>query len=350
MKLCTRCVLPESYDEIIFDSDGVCNFCLDHEKKETNELFSSEEDLKAHLKELKNPESKYDILVPVSGGVDSCWTLIKMVETFGLTPLVFHNDHGFEYSAATENVKKLCCKYDLDLLIFQHEHSFMKKIWNSLMEYEGTKSSYFCFICGSILTATAVELASTFKIPMIVNGFTKGQAEMCRLEGKGENWVNDYGRWMSQNPSWQSLLAEYLEKTSIFRNADFFENTNYSHIDNTSNKITILPFYIFRFYKTDKKKLMKECMDRFEWLPQNESYPANTTNCRMNWLSAQMDLQKRGCTWYHEEYSVLIRNGEISRDQALKDLEFNPPEGMIESIIKELSHYPSKADLPAFKI
>ena len=56
----------------------------------------------------------------------------------------------------------------------------------------------------------------------------------------------------------------------------------------------------------------------------------------MIWLNSYMDLKKRGYTHYHDEYSTIIRAGEMSREQALKDLELQPPEGLLERLAKEI--------------
>ncbi len=36
LKRCTRCVLPETHETILFDNDGVCNICRQHEHKKEN--------------------------------------------------------------------------------------------------------------------------------------------------------------------------------------------------------------------------------------------------------------------------------------------------------------------------
>ena len=32
MKRCTRCVMPETWDGITFDEEGVCSLCREYEK------------------------------------------------------------------------------------------------------------------------------------------------------------------------------------------------------------------------------------------------------------------------------------------------------------------------------
>ena len=79
------------------------------------------------------------------------------------------------------------------------------------------------------------------------------------------------------------------------------------------------------------------CRKRFDWQPMKTSYPARTTNCDMIWLNSYRDLNVRRYTHYHDEYSTLIRSGEITREQALADLELKPPEGMLEKLAEEIN-------------
>jgi hypothetical protein len=101
-------------------------------------------------------------------------------------------------------------------------------------------------------------------------------------------------------------------------------------------KIMVLPFFIFKFYKTDKNYLRKVCRERFNWQQMENPYPARTTNCRINWLTTYVDLEKVNYSIYTDEYSGLILEGEITREQALQDLRFNPPPGLLAQLAKEI--------------
>ena len=51
-KMCTRCVMDTSDIEIIFDEDGVCNYCLEAERELPKYQFSTEEE-KMNLDQIK---------------------------------------------------------------------------------------------------------------------------------------------------------------------------------------------------------------------------------------------------------------------------------------------------------
>ena len=56
------------------------------------------------------------------------------------------------------------------------------------------------------------------------------------------------------------------------------------------------------------------------------SYPAKTTNCALNFISARWALDHFGYTHYHVEMSKLIREGLLTRAEALEQLraDFDP--------------------------
>ncbi|MBN8553985.1 MAG: N-acetyl sugar amidotransferase [Deltaproteobacteria bacterium] len=85
--LCSRCVMPSTKPDLKFDHEGVCSACKSYENRKAV-------DWDARKKELLNLVDKYrsknktnwDCIVPVSGGKDSTFQVIKMLQ-LGLNPL-----------------------------------------------------------------------------------------------------------------------------------------------------------------------------------------------------------------------------------------------------------------------
>jgi len=71
MKLCTRCILPETFPNITFDPNGVCNYCHQEEsalaKRETKtaEYRRKLDDL---IKTVRDKAPNYDAIMAYSGG------------------------------------------------------------------------------------------------------------------------------------------------------------------------------------------------------------------------------------------------------------------------------------------
>lgn len=337
MKICSNCILPESYPGIRFDSNGICNYCHDYRNNKENEdviQFESEKELIRCLKKYKNPGQDYDILVAVSGGLDSSYALIKMVEDFQLRPLVYHNDHGYEDPVAAENVKKLCKIMDVDLIIWQLDLEFMKKLWKYFNEVniEGMSA---CYICGNVLYFNALEVAQRFNIPLVVNGYSKGQALMMQDQVKGRGWMADMMEFILAKGD-EPFFNRFTRKFKMLSNQKIYRSRKDMEEPGEPGKILVLPFYIFKFYQTNKEQLKKECIRRFDWRPIRLSYPSRTTNCDMIWLNTYCDLEKRKYSLYQEEYATMVRAGDMTREQALKDLEFNPPPGLLERLASEI--------------
>ena len=49
----------------------------------------------------------FDCIMGMSGGIDSSYLLYMMVEKFGLRPLVFHVDAGWNSQIAVNNIERL---------------------------------------------------------------------------------------------------------------------------------------------------------------------------------------------------------------------------------------------------
>src|SRR5690554_4821299 len=126
MKICKTCILPETFPNIRFDEMGVCNYCRDHQAKRGKDRsveeihFEDEEELIHGLEKFKNPKNKYDVLVSLSGGVDSSYAVINIVEKFKLRPLCFHNDFSFADTTSMDNVRRLCRALDVDCIIWRN--------------------------------------------------------------------------------------------------------------------------------------------------------------------------------------------------------------------------------------
>ena len=84
---CKHCVMPETKPDLYIDEQGICSACRYFEnRKEVN----WEERKKALLQILEkyrsNNASNYDCIIPVSGGKDSHYQTIRILE-LGMNPL-----------------------------------------------------------------------------------------------------------------------------------------------------------------------------------------------------------------------------------------------------------------------
>lgn len=334
MKTCSRCVLPETFPDISFDADGICNFCRSSEKKvDSVDYGINESELRQFFDRFQSKENHYDVVMCVSGGVDSSAALINIVEKFGMRPLAFHNDHGYEDPTALQNVRRLCMKMDVDLVIWQKDIPFMKKMWKHVFESK-IKGLNPCYVCGNIIYGNSVRIANAFGVPLLMNGYSKGQSES--VQGKDKFYpLMEFLRDMKRNdPTFlKELQARFVDSKKV----RFWAGRESLGEDPREDSLMVVPYYALSVdHKTDKESLQRFCREKFEWQSPETSYPGNTTNCRVVWLAVDADIRRNGYSTYHDEYSRLVRCGEMTRDQALKDLDFSPEPDFLQKLKEEI--------------
>ena len=104
MNICKRCVLPETFPGIKFDSSGVCQYCAEVENINFEEIRSKVEDF---LRELSKEDLQYHIALAFSGGKDSTYTLKYLVENFDLRIMAITIDNGFISDRRTRKAARL---------------------------------------------------------------------------------------------------------------------------------------------------------------------------------------------------------------------------------------------------
>lgn len=84
---CTRCVMPDTKPDLYIDDEGVCSACRSYESRKEVDWDARYQELLIILDKYRNKNgSNWDCIVPVSGGKDSTYQVIRMLQ-LGLNPL-----------------------------------------------------------------------------------------------------------------------------------------------------------------------------------------------------------------------------------------------------------------------
>jgi N-acetyl sugar amidotransferase len=86
MRYCGACVLPDSRPNLKLDAEGICEACRTHTRKAEIDWGARRRAFDELVKKVKSKASGYDCVIPVSGGKDSTWQVVKCLE-YGLKPL-----------------------------------------------------------------------------------------------------------------------------------------------------------------------------------------------------------------------------------------------------------------------
>lgn len=120
IQICTKTVIDSTQPDLTFDENGISSVYWDFEEN-VKPNWHPNETGKVYLKKIvteikqKGKNQEFDCILGLSGGVDSSYMLHTMVREYGLRPLVFHVDGGWNSEMAVNNIHNLVDKLNLDL-------------------------------------------------------------------------------------------------------------------------------------------------------------------------------------------------------------------------------------------
>lgn len=123
IQICKRCVMDSEKTNIEFDENGYCNFCNDALKRKDSTWKNNEQGLKELeniIQKMKdeNKDKKYDCILGLSGGIDSCYTAY-LLSKYNVRMLAVHIDGGWNTDISDKNVKLLCEKLKIELKVIK---------------------------------------------------------------------------------------------------------------------------------------------------------------------------------------------------------------------------------------
>src|SRR3989339_1514901 len=119
-QICSNCVMDTTDSRITFNKDGICDHCNDFYKNVKPNWHPDDrgrKELQSIVAKIKafGKDQEFDSILGLSGGADSSYMLHLVVREFGLRPLVFHVDGGWNSQIAVNNINVMIDKLDLDL-------------------------------------------------------------------------------------------------------------------------------------------------------------------------------------------------------------------------------------------
>jgi len=303
--LCQRCVLDTTVRDIRFDEAGVCQYCRIHDALEKefplNEAGQRKfNDLIDDIKR-RGKNEDYDIIVGISGGRDSTFALYTAVK-LGLRPLAVHFDNGWNSETAVTNIKKATDKLKVDL------HTFV-------IDWEEFKDLQISFLKASVSDA---EIPTDVGIHGLLQKVAAQEnikyvvfAHSFRTEGVAPlGWTYMDGCYI--NSVHKRFGTKPLKNFPNLTLKDFFY---YQLI----KRIKVLSLLVYIPY--DQKEVERVLQSELGWTyyggHHHESY--YTHFFQSYYLPKKFNIDKRKI-----EYSALIRSGQMTRDEALKEINGEP--------------------------
>ena len=318
MKKCSKCLLPETYETIEFSDDNSCNIC----NSVTN--IKKNIDWKKRYEELKkivfNHKGKkdYDCIIPFSGGKDSTFQLLYLINEFKLKPLVIRFNHGFLRDVTKENTQRTLRKLGADFLDFTPNWKIVKL----LMLESFTRKTDFCWHCHTGIYSYPVRMAISLKIPLIIWGEPLAEMsayysydEMEKEDEKKFDKVRNLG--ISADDMYGMLIGSghKIDKRDLlpytFPDKKIYKENNIQSIN--------LGNYIKWNYEEQTKLIKKKLnwqSDELEGVPDEANPYSSKIECYMQGTRDYIKYIKRGYGRISQNMSTLLRSKSIDIDKA----------------------------------
>lgn len=169
MQYCKNCVLPDTRPNLVLMDDGVCNACHSWlEKKQEINWPERQAKLQHLIKTVKARATTWDCVIPVSGGKDSTWQVIKALE-YGLRPLCVTWRTPARSALGQKNLDNL-----IQLGVDHIDFSINPKVEKLLTLKTFQKCGAFAIPMHMALFGIPLRVAVNYKIPLVLWGENSG--------------------------------------------------------------------------------------------------------------------------------------------------------------------------------
>ncbi|MBI4845987.1 MAG: hypothetical protein HY810_05895 [Candidatus Omnitrophica bacterium] len=328
MKICTHCVLPETFPNISFDDKGVCNHCLSF--KGEAKLKGDKAEYLEKFKELivkTQKTSDFDCTLSYSGGKDSSYTLYVLRKIFNLRVLALVFDNGFLSTQALSNIHIMTETLGVDCQIFKPNFEVIRKVFKHAVVHPMyspktlERASTMCTSCIGLVKFIFLKIAIEKNIPMMAWGWSPGQAPIR-------------SSIMKINPALFKMTQEALKKPMVEVvgadiNPYFLSDEQFKDSKNFPYNVSPLAFMEY-----DEDKIVEK-LKSMGWRAPDD-VDGNSTNCLLNSLSNQIHINRYSFHPYAFEIAEMVRSGVMTREHGLKKLSESGDAATVEMAKKKL--------------
>lgn len=306
-RICSRCIYDESVPSIRFDENGVCNYChmvdklVDEYKTGSVEGEAKFQEIVAAIKKA-GIGKKYDCVVGVSGGTDSSY-MLYWAKKNGLRPMAVHYDNTWNTAIATENIRKVLTKLDIDLYTHVTNNKEMDDIYRAF------------FLAGVpeidaptdlALAETLYRAANKYGVKYILEGHSFIAEGITPL---GKNYFD--GKYIS------AIHRKFGKmKMKTFPNMPFWTFMKWIALKRIKK---VRPFWYIQYSKEDARTFLET---EYGW----QYYGGHHLENRMTAFNHSYYFPRK----FHIDYrnnslSASVRAGKMRREDALDEYYNHPP-------------------------
>lgn len=307
--------MPSSRPEQVFDKTGICDACKSVARKSEIDWNSRRNEFEELLSNYRSDGARYDCIIPVSGGKDSCHQAIVMRDEFGMNPLcVTHTPCDLTEVGA----KNLVFLRDMGFDLIQVSPN--RKAYREMVRIGFFKLGDCCWPEHIGIFTAPIRVAVQYSIPLLIWG-ENSQFEYGGPASKKENNFLDRN-WLEQ---FQMLGHRISDVVHDGINLNDIKTFHYP-TDEEIQKVGVTGLFLGYFTKWDTVQNINKMLS-LGWKPNPTGPLEGAYNAYENldckWIGGLHDYMKfikYGYGRATDQLCIEVRNGYMTRDEAIAKL------------------------------
>ncbi|OHD98824.1 MAG: flagellin modification protein, PseA [Sulfurimonas sp. RIFCSPLOWO2_12_FULL_36_74] len=312
MKICTNCVMPSTKPDLHFNEDGVCDACQSQKSKNSEIDWKKREEEFLNLIKQYKVHPDYDCVIGVSGGKDSTYQVIKVLE-LGLNPLCICFEPTIPTEIGRKNLENLN-NLGVDLIHIKRNPVVYKKLAKEAFIRTGDNEWQNHL---GIFT-TVPKFAVNFNIPLIIWGESPqieygGPATSKTRNTLDRQWLEEFGGLLGNRIS-DMVGVDGLSKKDL---------SLYTYAsDEDIHRVGVTGLFLGYYFKWDLREVVKKSKEHGFSV---QDRPVETTyenfenlDCYSNHLHDYLKYVKYGFGRATDNACLDIRLGYIKREEGVR--------------------------------
>ena len=329
---CTRCVNDKTVKNIAFNKDGLCSHCSCYDKyKDKFQDYSTLKEL--FLKKLDRPGNyDYDVAMGFSGGKDSTFVLYKLVYEYKLKVKAYTLDNGFLSAEAKSKIDAIVKQFNVEHEYVNCDLDLLKKTYKYIV------SRYLspCIACSFLGYAVMINYASKVNAKVGVHGRSTYQMFRGLSDSSADVFRPFIDAGLSPEVDLDKLYIEVIGKIDLLVDKKLAKQIKEQLLSDTKTNgyRDFIAYFLYHPYNHNEV---------IDFLQKNTSWRVETEEEHFDCLihNGALYLKNMVARRSHlmPEYSVMINQGVITKEQAELLMQESPNEKVAKDELKKLCKF-----------